>query len=127
MCYDLNRMANERILIPGTISVIDSISIKPDTGFLRIAYPRYQHYLALRKKLLAHQINNKDLKLMVSLNPHYYDAYEQAGDHYNYDKQYSQALEYYKNALSCVISGEKEYNRIKKKMFKLSNKITKEY
>lgn len=125
VCYDLNRMTSERILLPGTRSVIDSISIKPDTGFLRIAFPRYQHYLALRKKLVAHQINDKDLELMVSLNPHYYDAYEQAGDHYDYNNQFSKALEYYSKALSCVISGEKECVRIKKKMNRLSDKIAK--
>lgn len=115
VAYDLNKMANERELLAGTSSVIDSIFIKADNAFLRIGYPRYQYYLALRKKLLMHQIDDKGVELMISLNPDYFDSHEQAGDHYIYSKQFDKALAYYAKALSCVIPGEKEYNRIKEK------------
>jgi predicted choloylglycine hydrolase len=115
VCYDLNKIANEKMLIPGEKSINDSLFINPDNAFMKKGYPRYQHYLALRKKLISHQIDYKGIKLMISLNPDYYDAYEQAGDYSVYKKQFSAASAYYKKALSCVIPGEKEYNRIKKK------------
>lgn len=113
--YDLNKIANIKELLPDTPTVIDSIFIKPDVDFLTNAYPRYQHYIEMKKELLVHNIDDTGIELLISLNPNYYDAYEQAGDHYVNCNQNTKALAYYTKALDCVIPGEKEYNRIMEK------------
>ena len=115
VCYDLNKMAGNKTLIPETRSVIDSAYIQPDNDFLVKSLPRYQQYLNLRKKILAHTIDEKGIELFVSLNPYYFDAYEKAGDYFMLKKQYDKAISYYIKSLSCVIPGEKEINHIKKK------------
>lgn len=115
VCYDLKKMAANKALIPGTRSVIDSAYIQPDNGFLLNAFPRYQHYLELRKEVIAHTIDEKGINLFISLNPDYFDAYEQAGDYFRYKEQYRKAELFYSKSLTCVLPGEKEMNRIKKK------------
>ena len=115
ICYDLNKIADSKALIPNTRSIIDSAYIQPDNGFLLKAFPRYQQYLNLRKKISTHTIDEKGTELFVSLNPECFDAYEQAGDYYLFDKQYNKAELYYEKSLTCVIPGEKEIKRIKKK------------
>ena len=115
VCYDLNKMAANKNLIPGKRSVVDSAYIQPDNGFLLNAFPRYQQYLNLRKKISDHTIDEKGIKLFVSLNPDYFDAYEQAGDYYMFKNQYNKAGISYQKALTCVMPGEKEIDRIKKK------------
>ena len=115
VCYDLNKMAEKKALVPGKRSVIDSAYIQPDNGFLANAFPRYQQYLNLRKKISAHTINAQGIELFISLNPDYFDAYEQAGDYYMSKNQYDKAITSYKKSLTCVIPGEKEIDRIRKK------------
>jgi len=115
VCYDLRKMAEKKALVPGTRSVIDSAYIQPDNGFLANAFPRYQQYLNLRKKISAHTINAQGIELFISLNPDYFDAYEQAGDYYMSKKQYDKAITSYEKSLTCVIPGEKEIDRIRKK------------
>jgi isopenicillin-N N-acyltransferase like protein len=115
IAYDLNEMAKKSMMLPGKHSAVDSICIDPDSAFLKIGFPRYQHYLQLRKKIAEHRIDEKGIHLFISLNPDYFDAYEQAGDHYLYFKKFSKALSCYTKALSCVIPGEKEHERIKEK------------
>jgi predicted choloylglycine hydrolase len=115
VCYDLNKIAEKNALVPGKRSVIDSAYIQPDNGFLANAFPRYQQYLNLRKKISAHTINAQGIELFISLNPDYFDAYEQAGDYYMSKKQYDKAITSYEKSLTCVIPGEKEIDRIRKK------------
>jgi isopenicillin-N N-acyltransferase-like protein len=125
VCYDLNKMAEKKALVPGTRSVIDSAYIQPENGFIVKAFPRYQQYLNLRKKLTAHTIDEKGVELFVSLNPDYFDAYEQAGDYYMFKNQYGKAGYLYEKSLNCVIPGEKEIDRIKKKYVDCKEKTTK--
>lgn len=115
VCYDLNKMAGKQALVPGKRSLVDSAYIEPDKGFLLNAFPRYQHYLELRKKVITHTIDEKGINLFISLNPDYFDAYEQAGDYYRFKEQYNRAITLYEKSLTCVIPGEKEMNRIRKK------------
>jgi tetratricopeptide (TPR) repeat protein len=114
-------MAGNKALIPGIRSVIDSAYIQPDNDFLIKYLPRYQQYLNLRNKISVHTIDEKGVELFVSLNPHYFDAYEQAGDYYMFKKQYGKAMSCYEKSLGCVIPGEKEINRIKKKLISAKN------
>ena len=116
VCYDLNKMAEKKALVPGTKSVIDSSYIQPDNDFIVKSLPGYQQYLNFRKKISAHTIDEKGVKLFVSLNPDYFDAYEQAGDYYMFKNQYSRAQSFYEKSLGCIIPGEKEINRIKRKL-----------
>jgi isopenicillin-N N-acyltransferase-like protein len=115
VCYDLNKMAEKKALVPGTKSVIDYTYIQPDNDFIVKALPCYQQYLNLREKMSTHTIDEKGVELFVSLNPDYFDAYEQAGDYYLFKNQFTKAQSFYKKSLTCVIPGEKEINRIKKK------------
>jgi len=115
VCYDLNKMAEKKALVPGTRSVIDCTYIQPDNDFILKSLPCYQQYLNLREKMSTHTIDEKGVELFVSLNPDYFDAYEQAGDYYLFKNQFAKAQSFYKKSLTCVIPGEKEINRIKKK------------
>lgn len=115
VCYDLNKMAGKQALVPGKRSLVDSAYIGPDKGFLINAFPRYQHYLELRKKVIAHIIDEKGIELFIRLNPDYFDVYEQAGDYYRFKEQYNRAIKLYEKSLTCVLPGEKEINRIRKK------------
>ena len=125
VCYDLKKMAEKKALVPGTRSVLDSAYIKPDNGFLANAFPRYQQYLNLRKKIAAHTIDDKGIELFIRLNPDYFDAYEQAGDYYMLKNQYGKASFAYEKSLTCVLPGEKEIDRIKKKYTDCQGKISK--
>lgn len=115
VCYDLNKMAGKQALVPGKRSLVDSAYIGPDKGFLLNAFSRYQHYLELRKKVIAHTIDEKGIELFIRLNPDYFDVYEQAGDYYRFKEQYNRAIKLYEKSLSCILPGEKEINRIRKK------------
>jgi isopenicillin-N N-acyltransferase like protein len=125
VCYDLNKMAEKKALVPGTRSVIDSAYIQPENEFIVKAFPRYQQYLNLRKKISTHTIEEKGIELFISLNPDYFDAYEQAGDFYMSKCLYSKAGSFYEKSLTYVMPGEKEINRIKKKYADCQGKIGK--
>jgi isopenicillin-N N-acyltransferase-like protein len=125
VCFDLNKMSEKKTLVPGTRSVIDSAYILPDIGFLTNAFPRYQQYLDLRKKIPTRTIDEKEIELFTSLNPDYFDAYEQAGDYYMSKSLYGKAGSSYEKSLTCVMPGEKEINRIKKKYAYCQGKIGK--
>ncbi len=125
VCYNLNKMAEKKALAPGKRSVIDSAYIQPANGFIANAFPRYQQYLNLRKKLSAHTIDEKGVELFIRLNPDYFDAYEQAGDYYMFKNQYNKAGISYQKALTCIIPGEKEIDRIKKKYADCREKVSK--
>lgn len=125
VCYDLNKMAEKKALAPGKRSVIDSAYIQPANGFIANAFPRYQQYLNLRKKLSAHTIDEKGVELFIRLNPDYFDAYEQAGDYYMFKNRFDKAVSSYEKSLTCVIPGEKEINRIKKKYADCREKVSK--
>ena len=125
VCYDLNKMAGNRTLVPGIRSVIDSAYIQPDNVFLLHSFPRYQRYLELRKRVIAHTMDEKGIDLFISLNPDYFDVYEQAGDYYMFKKQYNWALSFYEKSLTCVIPGEKEIIRIKEKYADCKRKTVK--
>ena len=124
VCYDLNKMAEEKALVPGTKSVIYSAYIQPENGFLSKALPRYRQYMNLRKKIHARTIDEKGIETFVSLNPDYFDAYEQAADYYMIRNQFAKAQLFYEKSLACVIPGEKETNRIKKKYADCLEKMT---
>ncbi|NOU45990.1 MAG: peptidase C45 [Bacteroidales bacterium] len=125
VCYDLNKMIDEKALVPGTRSVIDSAYIQPDREFLIKSLPRYQHYLNLKKKISAHTIDEKEIEMFVSLNSDYFDAYEQAGDYYVFKNQYSNAMLFYEKSLRCEMPGEKEIDRIRKKYADCQGKTNK--
>ncbi|MFZ4520457.1 MAG: C45 family autoproteolytic acyltransferase/hydrolase [Bacteroidales bacterium] len=116
VCYDLNRVLKIKVLQPRVESILDSGYIQPDTAFLNKAYPRYQRYLALRKKVVLHESDAQGVELMITMNPGYFDAWEVAGDFYLAEKQFSKAFQCYNHAISCVIPGEKEKVRIRQKM-----------
>ncbi|MCX6306874.1 MAG: C45 family autoproteolytic acyltransferase/hydrolase [Bacteroidetes bacterium] len=115
VCYDLEKMGKQKGVPAGTASVVDSLYIEPEAAFLAKAYPRFQQYRELRMKLAMHTIDDKGVALMITLNPAFFEAYEQAGDYYAGKKQPARAAAYYTHALACVIPGEKEVTRIRKK------------
>lgn len=70
-------------------------------------------------------MDEKGIDLFISLNPDYFDVYEQAGDYYMFKKQYNRAISFYKKSLAFVIPGEKEINRIKEKYADCEKKTAK--
>lgn len=70
-------------------------------------------------------MDEKGIDLFISLNPDYFDVYEQAGDYYMFKKQYNWALSFYEKSLTCVIPGEKEIIRIKEKYADCKRKTVK--
>jgi isopenicillin-N N-acyltransferase-like protein len=125
VCYNLNKIVANKVLEIGKQSFVDSAFIQPDSSFLLNAFPRFQKYLDLRKKLSQHTIDDKEIGIFVSLNPDNFDAYEQVGDFFMYKKEHDKAKLFYEKSLTCVIPGEKEINRIKKKYDDCQGKIQK--
>jgi len=121
--YNLKEIAANKKLEPNFNTLIDSMYIKPDEAFLAHAFPRYELYLELSKKNLVHEIDAKGIKLLISLNPNYYNAYVQAGDYYVNCNQSALALTFYSKALSCIIPSEKEYDRINEKFTNCRKKL----
>ena len=116
VCYDLTREGGitKEKSSEGLISEKDSISA--DTSFLKSAYPRYKQYLELRRKIMEHHSTDQDAAMIVRLNPRYYEAWEQAGDHFLFTGNKGRAKVRYNHALTLCMPGEKETRRILKRL-----------
>ncbi len=116
LCYDLNKILASNGPSANAKSTFDSGYIAADSVFLKIAYPRCQKYREIKQRLILGSATDDDVATLISLNPDFYDAYEQAGDFFMSGSEFSRALTYYTHALTCVIPGEKEESRIWKKV-----------
>jgi hypothetical protein len=116
LCYDLNKILASNGPSANAKSTFDSGYIAADSVFLKIAYPRCQKYREIKQRLILRSATDDDVATLISLNPDFFDAYEQAGDFYMSGKNFSRALTFYIRALNCVIPGETERSRLAKKI-----------
>ena len=121
VCYDLNKVFALRGMKKDQEIINSNETIAPDT-FLKTA--TYKNFVAYRNIVMRMSDNQKvDPDSLVMDNPRYYNAYVYAGDYSFKQKQYSNALRYYQQALTKVIATKEEEDAVKKKIVKCNKKL----
>jgi hypothetical protein len=121
MAYDLNKVFAMHGMQQNREIYDSALTIAADTFLLTNAYKQYMRY-----RQLAHDADDGkeiDPKQLVANNPNYYHAYVIAGNYLYKQKKYSEALDYYKTALTKEIATVKEADYIKKQIERCSKKM----
>lgn len=117
LCYDLHEVLNGGMPKPG-VPLYDSLRLLPADPFLQTpAYDRYQAYRKMRQVLLKG--GSVDTSQWLSLNPHYYETYELAGDFAARQGWNEAAQRFYQRALDQEIPRLSQRRGIEKKQSKL--------
>lgn len=119
VCYDLNKIFNS----PDFSSEIktEQLTIAPDAFLKTHEYSEFIFYREYRKRLktIIHKketANEEDLTRFIHSNPELYSVYKLVGDYYASQKQTSQAIEYWKQALEKEIPTLNEKEAIQRKI-----------
>ncbi|WP_033960375.1 acyl-CoA--6-aminopenicillanic acid acyl-transferase [Psychroserpens jangbogonensis] len=127
--YDLNDVFNNRDGNPSKFSISNqSLSIAKDPFLETDDYLNYETYRVLERKI-EHaiendiQLNDEDLKLLVSLNPQYWKANKLAGEYYYINRNYIQALKAFNLASTKEITTRPDAEFISKYIKKSERKL----
>ncbi|WP_312921417.1 C45 family peptidase [Empedobacter brevis] len=124
--YDLNKIFNDSIL--NYKMSVDSLRIEKDKFLLTKEYANYEQYRIQNLKLTKLLEEKKEIKESVLTsyiqnNPDFWKVYALVGDYYFQQKDYQQAVIYYKLALTKEITTTPDRNKTEKKLSKCIRKI----
>ena len=119
IAYDMNKvfsMTREQILMNHEIYTED-LTIPADTFVCSKNYANYIKYLSMTEELKAHTKSRIPLPKLfeqsyIMTNPFLYLTYSNLGDYSSNMKDYSQAYEYYQNALSKEVAGRDQRDNL---------------
>src|SRR5450631_3217180 len=121
ICYDLEKV----FLLKGmkaNVEIADSSSnIPADSFMLSGSFKLFMKYRKLKKELSDGIDVNPDS--LIASNPNYYQAYQLAGSMMFHNKNYSQAIAYFRVALSKEIATKAEENEIRNQISKAEEKL----
>ncbi|HJD85982.1 MAG TPA: C45 family peptidase [Empedobacter falsenii] len=124
--YDLNKIFNDSI--SNFKLNVDSLEIEKDQFLTTKAYQDYEAY-RVQQKLIAQlikdkkEIDNDYLNRYIQNNPNFWKVYAQVGDYFFQQKDYQQASNYYKLALTKEITTIPDRLITEKKLSKCTRKI----
>lgn len=126
--YDLNKIFTDSIS-NFTLNV-DSLRIEKDQFLATKEYQNYEQYRIQNHEITQRLKDEKDidfdfLNSYIQNNPNFWKVYAQVGDYYFQQKDYQQASNYYKLALTKEITTIPDQNKIEKKLSKCTRKIAK--
>lgn len=124
--YDLNKIFNDSIL--NYKMSVDSLRIEKDKFLLTKEYANYEQYRIQSLKLAKLLEEKKEIKedvltSYIQNNPDFWKVYALVGDYYFQQKDYQQAVIYYKLALTKEITTTPDRNKTEKKLSKCIRKI----
>ncbi|MGV0752142.1 C45 family autoproteolytic acyltransferase/hydolase [Empedobacter brevis] len=124
--YDLNKIFNDSIL--NYKMSVDSLRIEKDKFLLTKEYANYEQYRIQNLKLTKLLEEKKEIKenvltSYIQNNPDFWKVYALVGDYYFQQKDYQQAVIYYKLALTKEITTTPDRNKTEKKLSKCIRKI----
>ena len=126
--YDLNKIFNDSIQ-NFTINV-DSLKIEKDIFLTTEDYKNYKKF-RIDKHFIEDKIERKEtitkefLENYINTNPDFWLVYANVAEYYFTQKDYSQAINYYKLALSKEITTIPDRNKIEKNLKKCLQKTSK--
>ena len=126
--YDLNKIFNDSIQ-NFTINV-DSLKIEKDIFLTTEDYRNYKKF-RIDKHFIEDKIDRKEtitkefLQNYINTNPDFWLVYANVAEYYFTQKDYSQAINYYKLALSKEITTIPDRNKIEKNLKKCLQKTSK--
>ena len=126
--YDLNKIFNDSIQ-NFTINV-DSLKIEKDIFLTTEDYKNYEKF-RIDKHFIEDKIERKEtitkefLQNYINTNPDFWLVYANVAEYYFTQKDYSQAINYYKLALSKEITTIPDRNKIEKNLKKCLQKTSK--
>ncbi|MEG0931137.1 C45 family peptidase [Algoriella sp.] len=126
--YDLNKIFNDSIQ-NFTINV-DSLKIEKDIFLTTEDYKNYKKF-RIDKHFIEDKIDRKEtitkefLENYINTNPDFWLVYANVAEYYFTQKDYSQAINYYKLALSKEITTIPDRNKIEKNLKKCLQKTSK--
>ncbi|HMH31892.1 MAG TPA: hypothetical protein VK543_02620, partial [Puia sp.] len=100
--------------------VDQNLTIAADTFLTTAPYRNFVRFRKYRQAIANGESINTDS--LVASNPEFYHAYVLAGDYQLKHKEYQQALQYYRLALTKVIATKKEEDYIRKRIEELEGK-----
>lgn len=126
--YDLNKIFKDSIR-NFTLNV-DSLKIEKDQFLTTKEYRNYEQYRIQNHQITQllkdkKEIDTSFLNNYIQNNPNFWKVYAQVGDYYFQQKDYQQASNYYKLALTKEITTVPDQNKIEKKLSKCTRKIAK--
>jgi tetratricopeptide (TPR) repeat protein len=121
ICYDLDTVFSLRGMKTNREIADSSLNLPPDPFLKSREFGKLVEYRRLKKEFSDGTDISPDS--LIASNPNYYQAFEFAGNLMFRDKQYSQAIKYYREALSKEIATKTEENEIRNQISKAEDKI----
>ncbi len=123
IAYDLNKVFGLRGMKEDREICDSSRTIAADSFLLTDRYQKFRQFRTYAQRIADKQPVNVDS--MVADNPAFYHAYVLAGDYLYKQKQYQQAMLYYKIALTKEIATSKERQHVEEQVKKCEMEIEK--
>jgi hypothetical protein len=121
VCYDLEKVFS-MIGMKTNLDVSDStFNLPADSFLLSRQYEQFLKYRGFKKELADGREVNPDS--LIASNPNYYQAYQLAGNEMFRNKNFTQAIVYYRLALSKEIATKTEENEIRNQISKAEEKL----
>lgn len=121
VAYDLNKVFALKGMKKDQEIADTSLTIAADSFLLTPAYKKFQDYRKYKQEIAEGENINVDS--LIASNPQFYHTYVLAGDYLFKKKEFSQALTYYKIALTKVIATKKEEDHINTQIKKCDEKL----
>lgn len=125
--YDLNAIFNHPI-VDFQIN-IDRLKIEKDIFLDTDEYKNYEKFRKQTKEIESiiktkKTVNKEFLVEYIATNPDFWKVYDYVGDYYFIQKEYHQAIKYYKLALSKEITTRPDQDKVQKKLSKCFRKTS---
>jgi isopenicillin-N N-acyltransferase-like protein len=114
VCYDLNKIFSLQGLQHNTEIIDSAYTIAADTLLQTPAFTNFQLFYNMKHRVMDGNTISPDS--MVAANPQSYVAYMLAGDYLYKQKNYNQALPYYRQALTKEIATVAEKKHIEQRI-----------
>lgn len=124
VCYDICKIFHNFAGLQKKVEIQEADQVIMADPFLSsFEYKRFLQFTKM-KELLVKSLKTGDKKNItddfiqefIETNPEYFEVYELSGDHYEMINQPAKSRHYYRQSLSKIIPGQKEKNRIIKKL-----------
>lgn len=120
VAYDLKKIFAMHGLRQDIEIADSSLTIAADSFLFTAEYRNFEKFWQYKQTILDGGQVNADS--VVASNPQFYNAYVLAGDYSYKQKEYQNALQFYKTALTKVIATKKEEDHIKAQINKIEKK-----
>jgi tetratricopeptide (TPR) repeat protein len=121
VCYDLDKVFSLAGMKTDQEIADSLLNLPSDPFLLTNNYRLLLKYRSYKKDLLEGREVNPDS--LIASNPNFYQAYQLAGNEMFSKKNYSQAIQYYRQALSKEIATKTEENEIRNQISKSEGKM----